>query len=141
MSSKKSFFFFCMYKMYLISAEGYKNAEVDAKIVRKTGEIWASMKNVQDVKNMSDLIFKETSGIYETKNLTKEQTKNYKMTERKFFEKFDKLSEDKLNAKSNQNVYVRNDVITTVIKRRRGEEKNRRKKNRWIQKKVDDSRI
>ena len=63
------------------------------------------------------------------------------MTERKFFEKFDKLSEDKLNAKSNQNVYVRNDVITTVIKRRRGEEKNRRKKNRWIQKKVDDSRI
>ena len=28
-----------MYKMYLISAEGYKNAEVDAKIVRKTGEI------------------------------------------------------------------------------------------------------
>ena len=130
-----------MYKMYLISAEGYKNAEVDAKIVRKTGEIWASMKNVQDVKNMSDLIFKETCGIYETKNLTKEQTKNYKMTERKFFEKFDKLSEDKLNAKSNQNVYVRNDVITTVIKRCRGEKKNRRKKNRWIQKKVDDSRI
>ena len=49
-----------MYKMYRISAEGYKNAEVDAKIVRKTGEIWASMKNVQDVKNMSDLILKET---------------------------------------------------------------------------------
>ena len=39
MSSKKSFFFFCMYKMYLISAEGYKNAEVDSKIVRKTDEI------------------------------------------------------------------------------------------------------
>ena len=53
-------FLLCMYKMYLISAEGYKNAEVDAKIVRKTGEIWASMKNVQDVKNMSDLILKET---------------------------------------------------------------------------------
>ena len=35
-----------MYKMYLISAEGYKNAEVDAKIVRKTGEIWVSMKDV-----------------------------------------------------------------------------------------------
>ena len=67
-----------MYKMYRISAEGYKNAEVDAKIVRKTGEIWASMKNVQDVKNMSDLILKETWGIYETKNLTKEQTKKYK---------------------------------------------------------------
>ena len=35
-----------MYKIYLISAEGYKNAEVDAKIVRKTGEIWVSMKDV-----------------------------------------------------------------------------------------------
>ena len=32
-------FLLCMYKMYLISAEGYKNAEVDSKIVRKTGEI------------------------------------------------------------------------------------------------------
>ena len=31
--------------MYLVSAEGYKNAEVDAKIVRKTGEIWLSMKD------------------------------------------------------------------------------------------------
>ena len=43
---KNIFFFLCMYKMYLISAEGYKNAEVDAKIVRKTGEIWVSMKDV-----------------------------------------------------------------------------------------------
>ena len=39
MLSKKYIFCVCMYKMYLISAEGYKNAEVDAKIVRKTGEI------------------------------------------------------------------------------------------------------
>ena len=31
---------------------------------------------------MSDLILKEIYGIYETKNLTKEQTKKYKMTER-----------------------------------------------------------
>ena len=46
MSSKKFIFFLCMYKMYLISAEGYKNTEVDAKIVRKTGEIWVSMKDV-----------------------------------------------------------------------------------------------
>ena len=30
--------------------------------------------------------------------------------------------------------------MTTVIKRYRGK-KNRRKKNRWIQKKADDSRI
>ena len=39
--------------MYLVSAEGYKNAEVDAKIVRKTGEIWLGMKDTgsgMDVK-------------------------------------------------------------------------------------------
>ena len=70
MSSKKSFFFFCMYKMYLISAEGYKNAEVDAKIVRKTGKIWASMKDVRigmGVKNISDLVLKELCGVLKTK--------------------------------------------------------------------------
>ena len=67
-------FFFCMFKMYLISTEGYKNPSVHFLGVQKTGEIWASMKNAQDsmgVKNMSDLILKETHGICETKNLTK----------------------------------------------------------------------
>ena len=71
-------FLLCMYKMYLISAEGYKNAEVDAKIVRKTGEIWVSMKDVESgmvVKNICDLILKELYGIYDTKNPTKEQIK------------------------------------------------------------------
>ena len=38
--------FLCMYKMHLISAGGYKIAEDGAKIVRKTGEIWVSMKDV-----------------------------------------------------------------------------------------------
>ena len=83
------------------------------------------MKNVQDglgVKNMSDLIFKEIYGIYETKNLTKEQIKKDKLTEREFLEKY-KLSEDELNIKTNKNVFVENDVMTTVIKRVRGEKK------------------
>ena len=50
---KKIIFFLCIYKTYLVSAEGYKNAEVDAKIVRKTGEIWLGMKDTgsgMDVK-------------------------------------------------------------------------------------------
>ena len=67
-----------MYEMYLISAKGYKNVEVDAKIVRKTGEIWVSMKDVESgmvVKNICDLILKELYGIYDTKNPTKEQIK------------------------------------------------------------------
>ena len=72
---------------------------------------------------MSDLILEEIYGIYETKNLTKEQIKKYKMTEREIFEKYDKLSENKLNTKSNKEVYVKNDVMTTVIKRCRGKKK------------------
>ena len=74
-----------MYKMYLISAEGYKNAEVDAKIVRKTGKIWVSMKDVRSgmgVKNISDLVLKELLGVLKTQNPTKEQISEYKITER-----------------------------------------------------------
>ena len=47
--------------MYLISAERYKNAGVHILIKRKTGKIWAIMKNVHNglgVKNISDLILK-----------------------------------------------------------------------------------
>ena len=66
---------------------------------------------------MSDLILKEMYGIYETKNLMKEQTKKYKMNKRGIFEKFDKFSENELNAKSNKNVNAGNDVMRTVIKR------------------------
>ena len=75
------------------------------------------------VQNMSDPILKEIYDIYKTKNLTKEQIKKYKMTEREIFEKYDKLSENKLNTKSNKEVYVKNDVMTTVIKRCRGKKK------------------
>ena len=52
---KKFYFIFCVYKIYLISAEGYKNAGVRFVRVRKIGEIWPSMKNVQHgvgVQNM-----------------------------------------------------------------------------------------
>ena len=57
--------------MYLISAEGYKNADVHI-LIKKTGEIWPSMKGVgsgMGVKNISDLVLKEIYGICETKNL------------------------------------------------------------------------
>ena len=76
---------------------------------------------------MSDLILKEIYGIYKTKNLIKEQIKKYKMTEREIFEKYDNLTEDKLDTKSNENVYVKNDVMTAVIKRCRGEKKKQAK--------------
>ena len=45
------------------------------------------------------------------------------MTERQIFEKYDNLSKDKLNTKTNKNVYAKNDVMSTVMKRCRGEKK------------------
>ena len=45
------------------------------------------------------------------------------MTERKIYEKFDNLSKDELNTKSNKNVYVKNNVMTNIIKHGRGEKK------------------
>ena len=96
--------------MYLISAEGYKYGGVQFLRVRKTGEIWPSMKGVgsgMGVKNISDLVLKEIYGICETKNPTKEQINEYKMTEREIYKKFGNLSEDELNTKSNKNIYVK----------------------------------
>ena len=47
--------------------------------VIEADEIWVNMKNVHDsfgVKKMSDLLLKEIFGIYGTKDLTDEKTKN-----------------------------------------------------------------
>ena len=93
--------------MYLISTEGYKNAVVDFLRIQKTGEIWTKMKDKQNglgVQNISDLVFKKICSTCKTKSLTKEQIKKYKITKRKFFEKFDNLSKDELNAKDNKEV-------------------------------------
>ena len=125
-----------MQKMYLISAEGYKNAGVQFLRVQKSCEIWPSMKDVESgmgVKNMSDLVLKEIYGICETKNPTKEQIKEYKMTKRGIYKKFDNLSENELNTKSKKNIYVRNDAMTTITKHCRG------KKTRGIRA-IDGSR-
>ena len=67
-----------MYRMCLISAEGYKHVKVDFLTIKITSEIWVSMKDVgsgMGVKNISDLVLKEIYGICETKNPTKKQVK------------------------------------------------------------------
>ena len=64
--------------MYLISVERYENANVHFLKVRKTGEIWPSMRDTESgmgVKNISDLVLKEIYGICETKNPTKQEIK------------------------------------------------------------------
>ena len=55
--------------------------------------------------------------------LTKEETKRYKMTERDIFKKYDNLSEDELNTKSNKNLFVKNIVMRNTIKHCRSEKK------------------
>ena len=89
----------------------------------KFGQVWKMRQMASAVQNMSDPILKEIYDIYKTKNLTKEQIKKYKMTEREIFEKYDNLIENELNTKNNKEVYANNDVMTTVIKRSRGEKK------------------
>ena len=100
--------------MNLISAKGYKNANIHCLKMRKTGELWISMKDVGDglgVKNISDLVLKEIYGIYEKRKSTK------------MFKKFDNLNEEELDTKSNKNVYVKNNIMTNIIKHCKGEKK------------------
>ena len=88
--------------MYLMSAEGYKNAKSD--FLPKTGKIWGvSIRDIGNglgVTNISDLVLKEIYGICETKYPTKEQVNEYKMSKREFYKKIYKLSEHELNTKS-----------------------------------------
>ena len=93
------------------------------------------------VKNISDLVLKELRDVLKTKNLTKEQISEYKIRERELYEKFDNLSEEELNTKSNKTVYVRNDVMTTIIKRCRGEKKRGIRVIDGFRKKINDSRL
>ena len=67
------------------------------------------------VKNISDLVLKEIYSICETKNPTKKQVNEYKMTKREIYKKFTNLSEKKLNTKNNKKTYVRNDVRLLLL--------------------------
>ena len=81
------------------------------------------MKDVRSgmgVKNISHLVLKELRGVLKTKIPTKEQISEYKITERELYETFDNLSEEELNTTSNKTIYVRNDVMSTIIKHCRG---------------------
>ena len=63
-----------MYKMYLISAEGYKNANVEFLTIKTTSEIWVSMKNIgsgMGVKNISNLVLKEIYLVFVKQKILK----------------------------------------------------------------------
>ena len=76
-----------MYKMYLISAEGNKNAKVDFLTIATTSEIWVNMKDVgsgMGLRHISDLVLKEMNGICKTRNLQKKKLMNIKWQKEKF---------------------------------------------------------
>ena len=80
--------------------------------------------------------------MWKKKKPTKEQIKEYKMTEREIYEKHGNLSEDEFR-KSNKTVYVANGVMTNVIKRCRGEKRRGVRKIDGFRKKlmIPDSEI
>ena len=76
-----------MYKMYLISAEGYENAKVHFLTTKTTSEIWVNMKDggsCMGAKTIFDLVLKEIYGICETKTLQKNKLMNIKWQKEKF---------------------------------------------------------
>ena len=105
----KKKFFLRIYKMYLISAEVYKSANVEFLAIKATSEIWVNMKDVgsgMGVKNISDLVLKEIYAICETKNPTKKQVDEYKMTKRQIYKTFTNLSDKELNTKNNKKILI-----------------------------------
>ena len=105
--------------MYLISAEGYKNANVEFLTVTTTSEIWIDKKDVgsgMGVKNIFDLVLKEIYGILETKNHALEQGNECKMTKREIYKKFTILSKKELNT-NEPNYQLANELHKSVIRR------------------------
>ena len=108
-----------------MSIEGYENANFIC-LKNKNGDLWVIMKNVKDglgVKNMFDLVLKEIYGAHGKNNLTKEEIKCYKMTDREFFKTFYDYDEDSLNKKSNKTIFVKNSIMTNIIKNCKDEKK------------------
>ena len=111
--------------MDLISIEEYENAKVICW-KNKNDDLWVIMKDVGNglgIKNISDLVLKEIYGAYGKKNLTTEEIKYYKMTERELFKTFYYFDKDDLNTKNNKTVFVKNIIITNIIKNCKGEKK------------------
>ena len=76
-----------MYKMYLISAEEYKNANVEFLTIKATSEIWVSMKDFGSsigVKDISDLVLKKYIAFVKQKILQKNKLMNIKWQKEKF---------------------------------------------------------
>ena len=71
--------------MVFITADDYADAGVHAITIRDKKLFWVEMIDAQNglgLKNISDLLRKEMYGIFETKNISKEQKKKYIMAKK-----------------------------------------------------------
>ena len=78
------------------------------------------------VQNISDLVRKKIHGIFETKYLTKDQTRKYKRNKKEL---------DK-NCTKSKHVFVRSDLMERMIKNYRGEKKRRKEKTDYFKSKL-----
>ena len=78
----------------------------------------------ENVKNVSE----KQENMKLNSVYSKKITSLWIIYEFEIFEKFDNLSEDELNTKNNKEVYAKNDVLTSVIKRCRAEKKEVKEK-------------
>ena len=82
----KIIIFSCVYyKIVFITTDNYADAGVHTITVKNRELFWLKMIHVQnglELKNISDLLRKEIYGIFEIKNITKEQKRKYIRTEK-----------------------------------------------------------
>ena len=108
---EKIIFFVVHYKIVFITADNYADAGVHTKTVKNKELFRVKMIEAQNglgLKNISDLLRKEMYGIFETKNITKEQKKKYIKTKNEIN---NKLKNDHYNYK-----YVKSDLMEKVTK-------------------------
>ena len=115
MSSKKIFFFFCMYKMIDIRVETWNKAEVSVIRVHENDNVNKTLLKllcISDIakrwggKNLYDRVDKEIKGKYMIKNMSdliKLQIRKYK------------IERAKLIKDSKHSTYVHEDIAITII--------------------------
>ena len=103
--------------MVFITSELYKNAAVDVIPDNETNNyFWVKMKDVENgfgIKNISDCIRHKMCDIFETKNLTKAQKRQYVGSKDKIIK----------NLKNNVYKYSRSDITEQIVKNCRGVKK------------------
>ena len=100
-----------------MTVQNYADAKVHTITIRNRELFWVKMIDVQNglgIKNISDLVRKIIQGIYETKNITEEQVKKYKRSQKEISKEPTDDSKFK---------YARSDLMEIIIKNCRGVKK------------------